>query len=334
MDHAHTEFNQIRQIFIDHAKLEEVLAYLRCSPPAHNIGPIKALTGNWLTTAHRETGFYIESDLRARGPSFGEEPVAAAERKLERAKIGTPQFPGVGQTLVRGRHFLRAADNLVDVVEEITPLLLEKLRAGGMDAALVALPLPVRSHEFEALPLLRETLYAVLPDRHPLARGSAVSLGDLSGEPFLLLRDSHCFRETAVAACKRAHLNPQIVFESGQFSSILSMVSAGLGVPVVPEMAVEKRPGCRFVPLADERTARTIGAISCGENPRRACRKRFSRIFARKLGPISAVQRRLTRFSAYRPGVFAVPAFTAAIHEFVRASSTSSGSAPPLSISS
>jgi LysR family hydrogen peroxide-inducible transcriptional activator len=77
-----------------------------------------------------------------------------------------------------------------------------------------------------------------------------------------LLRDGHCFRETAVAACKRAHLNPQIVFESGQFSSILSMVSAGLGVSVVPEMALEKRPGCRFVPLADERAARTIGAIT------------------------------------------------------------------------
>ncbi len=150
----------------------------------------------------------------------------------------------------------------VTVVEEITPLLLEKLRAGGMDAALVALPLPVRSNEFEALPLLTEKLYAVLPARHPLARVRALSLGDLSQEPFLLLRDGHCFRETAVAACKRAHLNPRIVFESGQFSSILGMVGAGLGVSVVPEMAVEKHSGCRFVPLADERAARTIGAIT------------------------------------------------------------------------
>jgi LysR family transcriptional regulator, hydrogen peroxide-inducible genes activator len=150
----------------------------------------------------------------------------------------------------------------VTVVEEITPLLLEKLRAGGMDAAIAALPLPVRGHEFAVLPLLRERLYAVLPKRHPLARASSLSLGDLSPEPFLLLRDGHCFRETAVAACKRAHLDPQIVFESGQFSSILSMVSAGHGVSIVPEMALERRPGCRFVPLMDERAARTIGAIT------------------------------------------------------------------------
>jgi LysR family hydrogen peroxide-inducible transcriptional activator len=65
-----------------------------------------------------------------------------------------------------------------------------------------------------------------------------------------------CFRETAVAACKRARLNPKIIFESGQLSSILSMVSAGLGVSIVPAMAVEKRSGCRYVPLADERAAR------------------------------------------------------------------------------
>jgi LysR family hydrogen peroxide-inducible transcriptional activator len=56
-------------------------------------------------------------------------------------------------------------------------------------------------------------------------------------------------------------VNPKIVFESGQFSSILSMVSAGLGVSIVLAMAVEKRAGCRQIPLADERAARTIGAV-------------------------------------------------------------------------
>src|SRR5260370_986885 len=89
-----------------------------------------------------------------------------------------------------------------------------------------------------------------------------VSLGELHGDPFLLLRDGHCFRETAVAACKRARLQPKIVFESGQFSSILSMVSAGLGVSIIPAMALEKRRGCCFVALGDERAARTIGSVT------------------------------------------------------------------------
>lgn len=56
-------------------------------------------------------------------------------------------------------------------------------------------------------------------------------------------------------------MNPQVIFESGQFSSILSMVSTGLGVSIVPAMAVEERPGCTFVPIADERATRTIGAV-------------------------------------------------------------------------
>ena len=149
----------------------------------------------------------------------------------------------------------------VSVMEEITPLLLERLRAGSMDVAIVAVPLGGRGHEFQSFPLLVEKLYAVLPKQHALAKRRAISLGELEDEPFLLLRDGHCFRETAVAACKRARMNPQVIFESGQFSSILGMVSKGIGVSIVPAMALEKRPGCCFVPLADERATRTIGAI-------------------------------------------------------------------------
>jgi LysR family transcriptional regulator, hydrogen peroxide-inducible genes activator len=150
----------------------------------------------------------------------------------------------------------------VTVDEEITPLLLERIRAGRMDVAVVALPLAARGHEFESFPLMVERLFAVLPKKHAAAKRRSVSLGDLRDEPFLLLRDGHCFRETAVAACHRARLSPQIVFESGQFSSILRMVSAGLGVSIVPAMAVEKTAGCSFVPLGDARAERTIGAIT------------------------------------------------------------------------
>jgi LysR family hydrogen peroxide-inducible transcriptional activator len=148
------------------------------------------------------------------------------------------------------------------IVEEITPLLLEKLRAGTVDVAIVALPLHVRSQEFESFPLTAERLYAVLPKHHRLAKRRTVSLGELRGDPFLLLRDGHCFREAAVAACNRARLNPNIVFESGQFSSILSMVSAGLGISIVPAMAIEKRRGCSYIPIEDSHAARTIGAVT------------------------------------------------------------------------
>ena len=63
------------------------------------------------------------------------------------------------------------------------------------------------------------------------------------------------------AACDRARLHPQIVFESGQFSSLLSMVGAGMGVSIVPEMAIEKQSQCRYVRIADDQAVRTIGTI-------------------------------------------------------------------------
>jgi len=161
----------------------------------------------------------------------------------------------------------------LSVVEEITPQLLEKLRAGSIDIAIVALPLQVHGHEFESHPLMTEKLFAVLPKKHTLSKRHSVSLRELQADPFLLLRDGHCFRATTVAACNRARMNPQVVFESGQFSSILSMVSAGLGVSVVPQMAVEKRTGCRFLPLADEHAARTIGAVILkGKSQSRLCK--------------------------------------------------------------
>jgi len=146
------------------------------------------------------------------------------------------------------------------VVEEITPVLLERLRASSIDVAILALP--VRGHEFEAVPLLTERLFAALPPKHKLAVRRSLALKDLQAEPFLLLRDGHCFRDTAVAACDRARLHPQIVFESGQFSSLLSMVGAGMGVSIVPEMAVDKGTRCRYVSIRDEQAFRVIGAAT------------------------------------------------------------------------
>src|SRR6267154_587186 len=148
---------------------------------------------------------------------------------------------------------------LLTIVEEITPVLLDRLRRGAIDVALLALP--IRGHEFETAPLLTERLFAALPKSHKLAKRSSLSLKDLRSEPFLLLRDGHCFRDTAVAACDRARLHPQIVFESGQFSSLLSLVGAGMGVSIVPEMAIERKSRCRYVHIADEQAAHAIGTV-------------------------------------------------------------------------
>ncbi len=75
-----------------------------------------------------------------------------------------------------------------------------------------------------------------------------------------MLRDSHCFREISLAACHRAHLDPRIAFESNQIGSLLGMVAAGVGVALVPEMAIDLNAGCRYVRISDPKAARTIAA--------------------------------------------------------------------------
>jgi len=145
------------------------------------------------------------------------------------------------------------------IVEETTPVLVESLRNLAIDIAILSLPL--KNREFEIAPLLTERLYAALPLHHPRSSAVSISLRDLRDERFVLLRDSHCFREIALAACHRAHLDPRVAFESSQFSSLLGMVAAGVGVSLVPEMAIDPRAGCRYVPISDTKAVRTIAAV-------------------------------------------------------------------------
>ena len=92
-------------------------------------------------------------------------------------------------------------------MEEVTPSLLDRLHGGTIDQAVVALPVLTASHRY--------------------TRRESIRLIELKDEPILLLKEGHCFRESTITACRQAHVRPNVVFESGQFATILAMVSAG-----------------------------------------------------------------------------------------------------------
>jgi LysR family transcriptional regulator, hydrogen peroxide-inducible genes activator len=144
------------------------------------------------------------------------------------------------------------------IVEETTPVLIEALRDFSIDLAILARPL--RHKDLEQFPLRTEPLFAVLPKDHPRADAKSLALKDLRGESFVMLRDGHCFRDLSIAACAHARVTPRIAFESGQFSSLFGMVAAGVGISLVPEMAIDRNAGCRYVRLSDARATRTIVA--------------------------------------------------------------------------
>lgn len=147
----------------------------------------------------------------------------------------------------------------IRVVEDVTATLLGRLQDGAVDLALLALPVPGPHLICEEL--VRDRLFVVVPKKHRFASRPAVDLKELENEPFLLLKEGHCFRENVIAACRRSRLQPNVVFESGQFSSILALVGSGMGLSVIPEMAVAPISGCRFIPLVGERSWRRIGLV-------------------------------------------------------------------------
>ena len=161
----------------------------------------------------------------------------------------------------------------VSVVEEVTNELLNRIQEGAIDVALLALPVPAThclSRE-----LFRERLYVAVPQSHRLSSLAWIHLSQIENDPFLLLKEGHCFRENTLAACGRARLHPNVVFESGQFTTILAMVAAGTGVSVVPEMAVDQREGCRFIPLADESAFRRVGIVQLKQRFRSRVQRAF-----------------------------------------------------------
>lgn len=149
-------------------------------------------------------------------------------------------------------------DAKLRIVEEKTAVLVEGLRDLSIDVAILALPL--RYKDLELLPIRTEPLFAVLRKGDPRASAKLLALKDLRGESFVMLRDGHCFRDLSIGACTHARVTPNIAFESGQFSSLLGMVAAGLGVSLIPEMAIDRNIGCRYVRLRDPQATRTIVA--------------------------------------------------------------------------
>jgi LysR family hydrogen peroxide-inducible transcriptional activator len=147
----------------------------------------------------------------------------------------------------------------VRVIEEVSSVLLQFLRDGSIDLGIM--PSPASTKGLLCTELLSERLFAVVCDTHPLAQQKSITLVQLAETAFLFLKDGHCFRENVTAMFGRVKLQPRIVFESGCYLTILNMVKAGMGVSVVPEMAVNGDTGCRFVPIESDQPVRIISLV-------------------------------------------------------------------------
>lgn len=153
------------------------------------------------------------------------------------------------------------------IVEDQTEHLLNRLRGGQLDLAIIALP-----SEFPGMvdiPLYREDFRVVVHSGHPFAGRTDLTLSDLKSLDLLLLDDGHCLRDQILDLCRKAQINPteatNSVTRASSLTTILQLVAGGLGSTLVPDSALAtetRRPELEIASFSPEVVAeREVGLV-------------------------------------------------------------------------
>jgi LysR family hydrogen peroxide-inducible transcriptional activator len=172
----------------------------------------------------------------------GKDPLSGALRVGVIYTIGPYLLPALVRQLVRDAPQMPLLLN-----ENLTVKLLELLKNGEIDVAILALPLPESGVMIQ--PVYDEPFIVAVPRLHPWAKKRAVSADDLKKETMLLLGSGHCFRDQVLEVCPElARFSSgaegiQKTFEGSSLETIRHMVASGLGVTVLPMSSIpEKAP--------------------------------------------------------------------------------------------
>jgi DNA-binding transcriptional LysR family regulator len=187
---------------------------------------------------------------------------------LESGRVRVVSFPSASATvLTRAIGLFRSRFPAIELElgegepEESIPL----LRAGEYD---IALGFDFSQHphdigrDLERELLLEESMWVALPPGHPLAACDEVKLSDLAEEDWLCGRSGPC-REHVVRLCQDAGFEPNVSFDSDDYQVLKGLVSAGLGVTLLPELALgDSAPGIELRPVSKNHTSRRVWAVT------------------------------------------------------------------------
>ncbi|MEV5507782.1 LysR family transcriptional regulator [Streptomyces orinoci] len=191
------------------------------------------------------------------GLTAAEEEIAAIAG-LRAGRVRLVSFPSGSSTLVPGALAAMRAGHpgtRVSLVEAEPPRSVEMLRSGDCEIALAfrypevrgADPAGAEWADLVVRPLLTDRLIGVVPEEHPLAGADRVGIAELAAEPWIA-GCPRC-RRHLVEVCESAGFTPRIDFATDDYPAVFGLVGAGLGVAVMPELALESvRPkGIRTV---------------------------------------------------------------------------------------
>src|ERR1700722_977919 len=200
--------------------------------------------------------------------SEGDEILALARNNTDplSGKLKVALIPTIGPYLLpRVMQKLRKALPQLGLMlyEYQTEDLLKRLKEGEIDLGILALP--IVQDGLECRRLYREEFTVALPSDNPLAQKPSIKVSDLKGQTLLLLEDGHCLRDQALEVCSRIDVREAEDFRATSLETLRHMVVAGLGVTLMPELAVESPFGSQRGLVIRQFTkpapARTVGAV-------------------------------------------------------------------------
>lgn len=146
------------------------------------------------------------------------------------------------------------------VREEQTAGVLARLRKGELDLALIALPYDTDG--LDVAEIGAEGMVVCMPAAHPLTARKTVRESDLADVPLLMLEGGHCLRDHALAACRLSDRAFKEVFQSTSLPTLVAMVAGGVGLTLLPRMAVARelsgRPDLAVRPFEKQQPMRDI----------------------------------------------------------------------------
>ena len=213
-----------------------------------------------LTSFGEEFAARVSTILRA-VDELGDLARTARDRLVGRLRIGV--IPTIAPYLLP--QLLGRLSDLhlgldIHVRETLTPRLLAELSDGQLDCAILALP--VADPALTEVALFSEAMVLVRPksDMPP----PRPTVEDLRGERLLLLEEGHCFRDQALSFCNIGAARPRQGLDGSSLSTLVQMVGAGIGVTLIPEMAVPVETRSAAVSLArfdPPEPGRTVGMV-------------------------------------------------------------------------
>ena len=140
--------------------------------------------------------------------------------------------------------------------------LIDGVGKGEFNLALLG-PVPKKEKKVKGKTLFTENIVALLPHIHPLANKRLLTLSELREDSFVLFPNGFILREIIVNACLMLGFEPQVSFEGEDIDAIKGLVSAGLGVTLIPEITlIDSLPRSTVkIPITEPNVTRTVGVI-------------------------------------------------------------------------